>query len=170
VTASLITAPEFAAFAKQLRGVTNVTFRRLAQRRLKAIADEAAAAAREAALAIPSKGLRTGQRRDARGRFVRSTGKPALRPLIAAAVATQLRTTGKQTGVSVTVRGARLPPDRRGAVKTVEFGGRHRVYGKAWVDQAATPFWRDAIRPYREKALLELSLLVDDLAHEAGFR
>lgn len=170
-----INSKDINEFAKRLKAFDDKKFRAAAMKRLKGTAAEAVVAAKSAAMSIPSKGAP-------------SYKEPELRPLLANAVVPAFRSGGKSVGISVRVSRARLPANRQGAEKTLEFGGRVPVFARqaqgpkrkragrvqsanaTWVQQPAHPWFRKSMDPFKEKVVLAFTKVMKDISRDIGFK
>jgi hypothetical protein len=90
----------------------------------------------------------------------------SLRGALAKAATMQVRTTGKQAGVSVGVRGKRMPSGMRSLPRYVEATKprwRHPVYGDrdVWVDQAAWPTATPVVEAHEPRVVAAVNRAAD---------
>jgi hypothetical protein len=100
-------------------------------------------------------------------------GTPVLRPLLVAAAGIQVRTTGKDAGVAVRIRRAKLGDKAALGKVTNEGSWRHLVFGHrtVWVTQTSRKGWFDNGNRYAAPGVRrELGKVLDGIAKQCEHR
>lgn len=153
------------------------------RKNIRAGAQPAVAATKQAILTLPVAGSRGGgnkartEHRLSKARKVteksaaRAARKSGLRRTIADAIKVDIRTGSKTASVRILVDESRLPPDQRTLPRHLDSarGWRHPVFGRRddpWVTQKGRPWFEVTIRKHADEVRSSIVAAMDEMARD----